>query len=496
MKITKIIIVVAILILATYGSIKSYTKYIKYDKPIFETMCEGDIKPNIVSSDTKFKLYGLKSNIIPKSDALFMIDTYELIADEILLHNQDSSYKKMFSSLRNSIDNISYIELQFAIQKIFAKFNNNLIKVKGLHKELFLPIDIKNIDNNYYAFKSDGLFFQEYPLIVSINDTPIKEWIEKSKLFSNRGLESIEKVALELGVDIKNGIKIRVSNIGRDKTKDVELNSVNKEVVYKFSPKNTKLKDIEYIKIEKMYKKKDYMFKEALKGFYQARDKKGIIIDLRGSSGINSDIVTNTLPLILEKPQVISVAKIKRSKVLKDKFNCDISFLNSDLLSSMGFKEYKNLEKRDKMTVDIFNKQTTPYKNFSKEYLSEPLYITVKPDPQPFLKDKKIVVIVDRDTKGSAKLLINSIKDLKNVTVIGESSSKEYNKVLTYKIVPKSGDRNLVQFLDVPSSTFIFKNGNYSKKIETDITLKYSLDDLLGDDDSMVKYAISLIEKG
>ena len=162
----------------------------------------------------------------------------------------------------------------------------------------------------------------------------------------------------------------------------------------------------------------------------------------------------------------------------------------------LGFKPYSSLDDRKKLIVDDFANSFKTPTFFDDKDLSPPLYNLLDTKAiEPILIDKKVVILIDRYTSNSAKVYASILRQLQNVTIIGESSKDDiYDKKLIFKIVPKSGKREFVQFLELSPNVIISNKGMQYTILKPDIYSSYTLNDRLGLDDSMYKKGKSFIE--
>ncbi len=105
------------------------------------------------------------------------------------------------------------------------------------------------------------------------------------------------------------------------------------------------------------------------------------------------------------------------------------------------------------------------------------------------LKDKKIVVLINKGTASAAEILAGALKEIKNITIIGEKSFGK-GSVQAYEILPdKSSLKLTVAKWLTPSSKSIQDNG-----ITPDIEIKISKEDLESKKDPQLEKALQILK--
>lgn len=105
------------------------------------------------------------------------------------------------------------------------------------------------------------------------------------------------------------------------------------------------------------------------------------------------------------------------------------------------------------------------------------------------LKDKKIVVLINKGTASAAEILAGALKEIKNITIIGEKSFGK-GSVQAYEILPdKSSLKLTVAKWLTPNDKSIQDNG-----ITPDIEIKISKEDLESKKDPQLEKALEILK--
>ena len=476
------------------------------EKSIFDSFCEEEIKldksakPN-PKYNYLFKKYAKNGESTSKENAIFFIDELEKLANELFVYDnlKNINYNEVFASFRDSLDEKVYLkDLDIASQKVLALFSNGTYYLKSNLKKKYLPFIINNIEGNNYAFYKNSLLDENFPIIKSIDNIKIQEWIRISKVFVPKGNEVlsrensyktlglINKLRLELGLKESNKVNIKLADMKNKNFKNITMNLVDEKDTFKlnFKPKKLKIpENIEYIKIDKLYKETKHKrsFKNILKQFYINKDKKAFIIDLRSTQDGSRELIKDSLPLMINKTTIINIEKLRLNDKLK---TCNIEYYKNRFLKKRYNKYYEELDEEEKSIVD---------KKSDKKYLGlgKSRYFIAKPYQDNYLSKKNIIVLINSKTSGEVENYITALANLKSTTLIGSKTNGEFTKKSLAKIATKDGKFKV--FLSFGTVMNFKENYEKYKGTKPDIEIETKLKDYLAKTDTVLEMAIKKI---
>ena len=307
-----------------------------------------------------------------------------------------------------------------------SRVSRSMLKIDSL----FLPFEIKIIEDKYVATSNDQLFDMDYPEIVSIDTVPISTLKEKAgemapkgspQLYESRSLKYLSYYGyLQRKMDKSSDkVKIEFAN-GKDTiNKTIEL--IGKEGLRKiFDRKESHHKllesDIGYIYLHKMERDDDYQkwLHEALEDF---KDTKGLIIDIRGNGGGSRKPIYSLLPYFLKSPKVINVNALRINKDLDPDINESIGGLEKRMAYPAKSVHWTPDEQK---AISSFKQDFVPEWGFDKSKFSKWHYSVVSPNDEYY--NKPVILLMDERNFSASDIFLGAFKGTKNVTLIGVKS--------------------------------------------------------------------------
>ena len=222
-----------------------------------------------------------------------------------LYHDVSSEeIKKHISSIKN-LDELSSIEFDKEMLKLFALFKD----AHTGYRIKWMPIDhkLRFIEGKFYI-----LVDERWEEISAIGDLPVKEFYNQIKSLIN--FETQAWLNHEVMTNINNGYIYQILDLFKEEKvvvrlknkKDVALKLDETRKLNKLSPYSYKIlnSNILYFKYQRCIERPDYPFKDFLNDMVKEISTKNIkkyILDVRGNTGGNSEILNPFQALVKEK---------------------------------------------------------------------------------------------------------------------------------------------------------------------------------------------------
>lgn len=273
--------------------------------------------------------------------------------DKVKELNWDDVYRKYIDLAINTEDFIEYYKL---LKRMYALLNDahTCLSLEEYENYIFAPkLVIDNIGNNLYISKNLGKYkdIEVGSQILEVNDIDINDYLKeyifpyissstKHYLWAKGSKELLfgyknDYVNLKILTPYNIIKKVNLKRVMLTRT-DLELIKYNNLQSIEFKKLN---KDIEYIKIN------HFMDKSIVKSFKKYIDSikncSGIIIDIRGNRGGNSNVAVDIVKILANKP--FKEAKWKSPKYIPALkswgINCDFEEGEFDEINPIDCKK-------------------------------------------------------------------------------------------------------------------------------------------------------------
>jgi len=397
--------------------------------------------------------------------------------------NWDSVY---IANIPKVITAESLIEYYSILSKIMNSFHEG-------HTTIDLPKELK--EGDYYGniaiscFYSNGSFYvkafgKEYEnkiflgsKIIEINNLEPNEYFEKY-VFPNFNIAEhsaksyLSQKKLFEGL-IKDSLHIKIQNPDKNTvTLNLKREPIRNKIEYEFktpeivtdSSFNFKQIDgISYVKIG------TFLNNEASSGFIQNIDKlknsTGIILDLRNNSGGNSQFATNIVQYFTDK----------------NKFNIWYGWSKANNSYYRAISMYNRLNTDSSLEMKAYYDRYADYATYS--HFDWGMQYEIENKSIGELKGIPVVVLVNSKTASSGETFIIQLKQVMQITVIGEPS---FGSTTTPLIIPLPGGG----FVWIASQKSQNEKGETYTYIKPDITHQPSVKDVLIGKDKILEIAL------
>ncbi len=414
---------------------------------------------------------------------------------------------QMISDLRKGI---SKRDLAMQLKMFMAHFGDGHSRVSARYifkkkEELSdLPFWILYHDGQYYAANPDkkDYYNKDFPQIKSINGHSMDELYALTKRFVAKTTEgfvhrnSLEYInyypAFWLGLldgQLPASAEIVFANGEKEKRDtialgDLNLNPPQERHVLKVE---TLPENIGYLAMNDGMEDEDDFLDSLHLAMQQFKDTKGIIIDIRDNGGGSRAPLLALMPYFITRPVVGNVAKYRISDSL-DIWPRD-GYLDNRYAFPMRSSKFNRDEQEE---IRQFKKTFIPQFRTPNEDFSVYHYLLLRPDhPKRYHYDKPVIVLVDSGCFSASDIFAAGIQQAPKVQLLGVTTGGGSGFSEDYEL-PHSE-------IEVRASRMVSyqPNGKLydTKGVEPDIQSAYTLEDKLGQTDSMLQRAKEKILK-
>ncbi|MGB0899803.1 MAG: S41 family peptidase, partial [Psychrobium sp.] len=416
-------------------------------------------------------------------------------------------YRTNFDCLRHQLSpSVTLASFNNALNKLISNFGDGHFSMMTAdRKESYLPFLVYAVDGQFAALDSDRqLIDPQYPYIQAIDGKTLSFWFNIAKSFSVKGSPQFEKMSLikqlrylavlrqEANLPTSDNVQVTLSNHDASQTKTIELSMIDKPIIYSKWPfkETTKRSDnIGYLRIDKMGK--DASFVDA--AMAEFADTKGLIIDVRGNGGGRRTILNALMPYFLADDEFY-ISNLARYRMTKyDEPNAEGGYLGNRYLYPVGSDKFSLAEQAQlQQFITQFSPQWT-----DQTIEWSPWHFMVhktSDNPKRYHYAKPVVILMDHINFSATDIFLNAFKGRHSVTLIGQASGGGSARSQYYFLdnAAKHESWSLVKMATMASYK---SNGQLIEGVGVtpDIAMDYTLQDLIGEQDSMLDKAVSFI---
>lgn len=320
------------------------------------------------------------------------------------------------------------------LQKLVAGFVDGHIGVNARpHPSGFFPFLTGLVGDRIAAFESDrsALLDPDRPYLRSIDGVPIEKWLDAAAQFVPAGspqfkarnsliwLRAAQLLRAELRLPQKDTAVVEVTSNTGDDTRTMTFEIVERAPQFgKWPRTETRLLEgnVGYLRIAAMSSEAAEEIAEAMTLF---ADTVGLVIDVRGNSGGNRDLLLALLPYLMdpdEGPRVVNIAAYRRSDGVPE------DYLANRYLYPVDSKVWPTEERQ---ILDSFMQGFEPEWTPAPVDFSEWHAMLVSPKTdRPITRylDRPVAVLMDAASFSATDILLSALKGMPQVTLVGTPS--------------------------------------------------------------------------
>jgi len=421
-------------------------------------------------------------------------------------------YKGALDMIRSQLgDGISRTDFAHQMQKVLGLFGDGHAKITFEECMVFLydgtiSLPFYVIDHNdrmvAVNFRQSKLFDKAHPYIRSINDIPADKWLAKALEMRPGGTVTQQRVK---GVRWFNRFDylircmhqkgdefvIVLESEDRTLTKTHHLKLQRTPFTNGWSlPVNPNIpENIGYLRIYRM--EDDKPFLESLVAQMQDfKETDGLIIDVRDNTGGRRDVVKKLFSFFMDStdsPYIANVAALRLDE-------------ENDLHEPKGYLKRRSMHplssdkwsEEEKKAIESFAKSFQPEWKVADDKFSDYHYLMFSSKihrSKYYLYNKPVVILMNGTCYSSTETFLGAFKNWRNVTIIGTPSSGGSGNPATHQLFNSLITLKLSTMASFQSNGKLY-NGN---GIIPDIILYPTLDDKLGQSDSMMEKALEIL---
>ena len=425
----------------------------------------------------------------------------------------DVDLDELFESCEDSLGKeVPVEELGVAIMKLLARFGDGHTRLAGSARVLgrgYLPAALAWCDGRLVALTPDGagILDDDHPFLVSIDGVPIERCIDAVRRIAPAGsaqlvaeqtaarLAFLAFVRRELDLPERSTVLLELED-DRGASVEHELRLASRPAASRryglaaprdVSSDGEREAPVGYLRLDRMDSGES--FRHSLtEAMASNRDAKAWILDVRGNGGGSREALIELLPYFMGEGDAL-VVNIAAYRLHEDDDPKDRDgFLANRFLYPAKWSGWNDAEKR---AIGAIERKFRPGWTLPRRAFSDWHYqvISTERAKPPFRAEGPVVVLCDAGCFSATDIFLGGFELLPQVTLIGEPSSGGSGRTRTYPL-PNSG-------LEVRlSSMASFRPDGRSydgRGIEVDVEAPVTLDDLAGEDDSVLGRAIEFL---
>ena len=452
---------------------------------------------------------------ISKAQGLEDIDTLiKWLEDEYayLTRKPDYDYRAGIKQIKDKLeDRVSVKRLAVDLSRVLAGFGDGHTRIPDKGEWLpsgYLPFVIDDLNGKLVALSSNRqeLFDGEFAFLKKIDGVDAEDWVAAAGQIVAKGspqFHRIGSIGLAHWVRLtryllnKDGERefdvVLADDVGNETTKSVRM----RDQLPRIWPasRDTAVSRIEerfgYMRIAEMVDDRNVLHALSTNFSEFGKTTTGLIIDVRGNPGGSRTVLRTLFPMIMtakDEPRILNVAAYRLHE--GDDPNKIEGYLDDRELWPAASRHWQPYKKKaiDAFAATFNPEWTPPAKNFSDWHY---MVATPLPGMGSLAYKQPVVILMDEYCYSATDVFLGAFKGFRNVTLIGR---------------PSGGGSGRAQERRLPNSRLPVKistmasfqpNGKLydGNGIQPDIVIKNTLEDILGQKDSMIEAAVEHLDK-
>lgn len=351
------------------------------------------------------------------------------------LNTNGFDYKSALKNLKEmNHSGMNRNDLGKKLTRFFANFIDGHASVRGYKSgsKMYLPFLIEPTGQKYVAFLQDRTQFVDtkHPYVHSIDNLPIKTWIQAAKVFHPSGspqfqqrhalrqLRKIQEIRAELNLPQSDSLLVTLADDnGNQQKKELPLSDVFPSYGGWFKKSSGIIENkIGYLRISRM---NDDAVSEIQQWMPQFKHTKGLIIDVRDNGGGTRAALIELFSYLTtadNPPHIANVAKYRLNDAFEDD-HLEARFMYRQNKYAPNSREFHTI----KQFMKTFKPQWAPPENAFSEW--HYLLLSKHKNDKRYHYKKPVIILTNQKGFSATDIFVAALKGWRNVTVIGQPTA-------------------------------------------------------------------------